>query len=39
MAVTIIAYVFCITKKSVTRPEGVTLSIAYAAYLAYAIIR
>lgn len=39
MILTIIAYVFCVTKKSVNRVEGVTLTAAYAAYLAYAIIR
>ena len=39
MILTIVSYVFCVTKKSVNRIEGITLSAAYAAYLAYAIIR
>lgn len=39
MVITIIAYIFCVTKKSVNRPEGIALGTAYAAYLAYAIIR
>lgn len=39
MAITIITYIFCITKKTVNRPEGIVLTAAYAGYLAYAIIR
>lgn len=39
MILTIIAYVFCVTQKSVNRIEGITLTAAYAGYLAYAIIR
>lgn len=39
MAVTVIAYIFCATKKSVNRIEGIVLVLAYTAYLTYAIIR
>lgn len=39
MGISVIAYIFCITNKRVNRPEGITLTAAYAAYLAYAIIR
>lgn len=39
MAISVIAYIFCVTNKKVNRPEGITLTAAYAAYLAYAIIR
>lgn len=39
MGITIITYIFCVTKKSVSRPEGVLLVLFYAAYMTYAIIR
>ncbi|MDE5991603.1 MAG: sodium:calcium antiporter, partial [Oscillospiraceae bacterium] len=39
MAVTVVAYAFCATKKSVNRIEGIVLVLLYAAYLTYAIIR
>lgn len=39
MAVTVIAYIFCATKKSVNRIEGIVLVLVYAAYLTYAIVR
>lgn len=39
MILTVIAYVFCVTKKTVNRPEGIVLTVFYAVYLAYAIIR
>lgn len=39
MIFTMITYIFCVTKKTVNRPEGIVLSLSYAAYLAYAIIR
>ncbi len=39
MVIMIIAYIFCITNKKVNRPEGIVLSLAYAGYLTYAIIR
>lgn len=39
MAVTLGAYAFCVTKKMVSRAEGVILTVAYAGYLTYAIIR
>ncbi|MDE7303414.1 MAG: calcium/sodium antiporter [Oscillospiraceae bacterium] len=39
MAVTVIAYIFCATKKSVNRIEGIVLVLLYAIYLTYAIVR
>ncbi|MDE6746354.1 MAG: calcium/sodium antiporter, partial [Oscillospiraceae bacterium] len=39
MAVTVVAYIFCATKKSVNRIEGIVLVLLYAAYLTYAIVR
>ena len=39
MVLTIISYVFCVTKKNVSRIEGGILVLAYAGYLTYAIIR
>ncbi|MDE6600421.1 MAG: hypothetical protein K2K34_10130 [Oscillospiraceae bacterium] len=39
MAVTVVAYAFCATKKSVNRIEGIVLVLLYAIYLTYAIIR
>ena len=39
MAVSILAYFFCVTKKSVSRIEGAILAALYVAYLAYAIVR
>ena len=39
VAIALLAYGFCITKKSVNRIEGIILTSAYAAYLVYAIIR
>lgn len=38
-AVTVIAYIFCATKKSINRIEGIVLVLVYAAYLTYAIVR
>ncbi|MGN0688109.1 MAG: calcium/sodium antiporter [Oscillospiraceae bacterium] len=34
-----LAYIFCLTSKKVTRAEGAVLSLMYAAYMAYAILR
>ena len=39
MAVTLAAYIFCVTKKRVNRAEGIILASVYAIYLTYAIIR
>lgn len=39
MAVTLAAYGFCVTKKRVSRAEGIVLTSVYIIYLAYAIIR
>ena len=39
IAVSLFAYGFCITKKSVSRIEGIILTAAYVGYLTYAIIR
>ncbi len=39
IAVTVFAYIFCVTKKRVSRIEGVILTVSYAGYLTYAIIR
>ena len=39
MAVTLVTYIFCVTKKRVNRAEGIVLTSVYVIYLAYAIIR
>lgn len=39
MGISILAYVFCITKKTVNRIEGIILVLMYAAYMTFAIIR
>lgn len=39
IAITLLTYVFCVTQKKVTRPEGVTLVLIYVGYMTYAIIR
>lgn len=39
IAVSLIVYVFCATKKKVNRVEGVIMAVAYIAYIVYAIIR
>lgn len=39
IVISLFAYGFCISKKSVSRIEGIILTAAYIAYLAYAIIR
>lgn len=39
IAITLLTYVFCVTQKKVTRPEGVTLVLMYIGYMTYAIIR
>ncbi len=39
IVISLFAYGFCISKKSVSRIEGIILTIAYIGYLAYAIIR
>lgn len=39
IAITLLTYVFCVTQKKVTRPEGVTLVFMYIGYMTYAIIR
>lgn len=39
MAITLLAYVFCVTRKKINRPEGIILVLMYAAYMTYAIIR
>lgn len=39
MGVTLVAYIFCVTKKRVNRAEGIILASVYVIYLAYAIIR
>ncbi len=39
IVVTVFAYIFCVTKKRVSRIEGVILTVTYAGYLTYAIIR
>ena len=39
VAITIIAYIFCITKNKVNRVEGIALVAMYVMYMVYAIIR
>lgn len=39
IAITLLTYVFCVTQKKVTRPEGVTLVLIYVGYMTYAIVR
>lgn len=39
IAITLLTYVFCVTQKKVTRPEGVTLVLMYIGYMTYAIVR
>lgn len=39
IAITLLTYVFCVTQKKVTRPEGVTLVFMYIGYMTYAIVR
>lgn len=39
MAISILTYIFCITKKSINRVEGIILVLMYAAYMAFAIVR
>jgi len=39
IAVSLWTFVFCVTKKRVSRAEGIILTAAYAGYLTYAIIR
>ncbi len=39
LAISALAYVFCITKKKINRAEGIILVLMYAAYMAFAIVR
>ncbi len=39
MAISILSFVFCITKKKINRVEGIILVLMYAAYMTFAIIR
>ena len=39
VGISIIAYVFCITKKTINRVEGGVLVLMYAAYMTFAIVR
>ncbi len=39
MAASLGTYGFCVTKKRVSRAEGIILTVVYVVYLAYAIIR
>lgn len=39
MAVSVMAYIFCVTKKTINRAEGGILTVMYAAYMTLAIIR
>ncbi len=39
MAISILAYFFCVTKKKVNRVEGAILVLMYAAYMTFAIVR
>lgn len=39
IAISIIAYVFCITGKKITRPEGGMLAFMYIGYMTFAIVR
>ncbi len=39
IGITVLAYIFCITSKKVTRAEGGVLVALYIAYMAYAILR
>ncbi len=39
MGISILSYVFCITKKTVNRIEGIILVLMYAAYMTFAIVR
>lgn len=39
IAVSVMAYIFCVTKKTINRAEGGILTVMYAAYMTLAIIR
>lgn len=39
IVISIIAYIFCITGKKITRAEGGTLAVLYLGYMAFAIVR
>ncbi len=39
LAISALAYVFCITKKKINRAEGIILVLMYAAYMTFAIVR
>lgn len=39
IAVSLMAYIFCVTNKTINRVEGGVLTLMYAAYMAFAIIR